>query len=75
MVLLDQRRLPYEEVELPCTTADDVAAAIRDLAIPGAPAIGVAAAYGVALAAQRSRATSLDVLRREIDGAAEGGPA
>jgi methylthioribose-1-phosphate isomerase len=51
VVLLDQRRLPDEEVELECTTVDELVVAIRELAIRGAPAIGVAAAYGLALAA------------------------
>ena len=51
VVLLDQRRLPDEEVELVCRSAGEVAEAIRTLAIRGAPAIGVAAAYGYALAA------------------------
>jgi len=51
VVVLDQRRLPDEEVELRCTTAVEVADAIRTLAVRGAPAIGVAAAYGLALAA------------------------
>jgi methylthioribose-1-phosphate isomerase len=53
VVLLDQRRLPDEEVELACTSAVEVAEAIATLAIRGAPAIGVAAAYGLALAALR----------------------
>ncbi len=53
VVLLDQRRLPAEEVELECRSAADVAEAIRALAVRGAPAIGVAAAYGYALAAAR----------------------
>jgi methylthioribose-1-phosphate isomerase len=53
VVLLDQRRLPDEEVELDCTTVDELVVAIRELAIRGAPAIGVAAAYGLALAAER----------------------
>lgn len=53
MVLLDQRRLPDEEVELRCESAAAVAEAIRTLAVRGAPAIGVAAAYGYALAAER----------------------
>lgn len=53
MVLLDQRRLPDEEVELRCESAAEVAEAIRTLAVRGAPAIGVAAAYGYALAAER----------------------
>lgn len=51
VVLLDQRRLPAEEVELECRTAHEVAEAIRTLAVRGAPAIGIAAAYGYALAA------------------------
>src|SRR5262245_34988534 len=53
VVLLDQRRLPDEEVELVCRTPAEVADAIRTLAIRGAPAIGVAAGYGLALAALR----------------------
>jgi methylthioribose-1-phosphate isomerase len=51
--LLDQTRLPSEEVWLRCTSAEDVAGAIRRLAVRGAPAIGVAAAYGVVLGARR----------------------
>ena len=51
VVLLDQRRLPDEEIELACSSAADVADAIRVMAVRGAPAIGVAAAYGLALAA------------------------
>jgi methylthioribose-1-phosphate isomerase len=53
VVLLDQRRLPDEAVELDCRSAADVAEAIRTLAVRGAPAIGVAGAYGFALAAAR----------------------
>ena len=53
MVVLDQRRLPDEEVELECRSAAEVAEAIRTLAVRGAPAIGIAAAYGYALAAAR----------------------
>jgi methylthioribose-1-phosphate isomerase len=53
VVLLDQRRLPEEEVELVCRSSADVAAAISALAVRGAPAIGVAAAYGYALAVAR----------------------
>jgi len=53
VVLLDQRRLPDEVVYLECATVGEVAAAIRNMAIRGAPAIGVAAAYGLALAAAR----------------------
>ena len=53
VVLLDQRRLPDEVVELRCGSAAEVADAIRTMAVRGAPAIGVAAAYGLALAAER----------------------
>ena len=51
--LLDQRALPREQVWLAMGTADDVAAAITALIVRGAPAIGIAAAYGLALAAQQ----------------------
>ncbi len=51
--LLDQRRLPFEETWLDCRNAGEVARAIRDLVVRGAPAIGIAAAWGVVLAAQR----------------------
>jgi methylthioribose-1-phosphate isomerase len=53
VVLLDQRRLPEEVAELECRTVDELVGAIRTLAVRGAPAIGVAAAYGLALAAAR----------------------
>ena len=53
VVLLDQRRLPEEVVDVRCTTAAEVAGAIRDMVVRGAPAIGIAAAYGLALAAVR----------------------
>jgi methylthioribose-1-phosphate isomerase len=53
VVLLDQRRLPEEVVELECRSAAEVAEAIRTLAVRGAPSIGVAAAMGYALAALR----------------------
>jgi methylthioribose-1-phosphate isomerase len=50
LALLDQRKLPSEVAYLECTTPDEVAQAIRDLVVRGAPAIGIAAAYGVVLA-------------------------
>jgi methylthioribose-1-phosphate isomerase len=53
VVLLDQRRLPDERVELRLQSSAEVAEAIRTMAIRGAPAIGIAAAYGLALAAER----------------------
>jgi methylthioribose-1-phosphate isomerase len=56
VVMIDQRRLPAEEVYLRCLSAGEVAIAIRDMAIRGAPAIGVAAAMGLALAVRTSSA-------------------
>ncbi|WP_344117925.1 S-methyl-5-thioribose-1-phosphate isomerase [Streptomyces blastmyceticus] len=53
IVLLDQRRLPAEEVELLCTDVPALVEAIRTLAVRGAPLLGIAGAYGVALAAAR----------------------
>jgi methylthioribose-1-phosphate isomerase len=53
VVFLDQRRLPLEEVDVRCETASAVAEAIRTMVVRGAPAIGVAAAYGIALAAAK----------------------
>ncbi|KAF1725822.1 S-methyl-5-thioribose-1-phosphate isomerase [Pseudoxanthomonas japonensis] len=50
--LLDQRKLPFVVEYLACTTSDEVAAAIHDLAVRGAPAIGIAAAWGVVLASR-----------------------
>jgi methylthioribose-1-phosphate isomerase len=53
VVFLDQRRLPLEEVDVDCFTAAEVADAIRTMVVRGAPAIGIAAAYGYALASAR----------------------
>ncbi|MFG2637212.1 S-methyl-5-thioribose-1-phosphate isomerase [Streptomyces sp. NPDC048362] len=53
VILLDQTRLPVEEVELVCTDASALVEAIRSLAVRGAPVLGIAGAYGVALAAAR----------------------
>src|SRR5690606_19438388 len=50
--LLDQRVLPFTVARETCTTSDEVAAAIRALTVRGAPAIGIAAAWGVVLAAR-----------------------
>ncbi|GAA2254639.1 methylthioribose-1-phosphate isomerase [Streptomyces ruber] len=68
LVLLDQTRLPAEEIELVCTDAPALVEAIRNLAVRGAPLLGIAGAYGVALAAARGfdveeAATSLEGAR------------
>ncbi len=56
IVMIDQRKLPAREVWVRCATATQVAKAITTMVIRGAPAIGVAAAMGIALEARRSRA-------------------
>jgi methylthioribose-1-phosphate isomerase len=58
--LLDQRRLPAEEVWLSLERAPEIAMAIRDMAVRGAPAIGVAAAYGAAFSLRSGGSTPLD---------------
>src|SRR5664280_1243944 len=55
--VLDQLRLPFETVWIECTSYRDVYLVIKNMNTRGAPAIGVAAAYGMALAAQEARTT------------------
>ncbi|MBN1336442.1 MAG: S-methyl-5-thioribose-1-phosphate isomerase [Deltaproteobacteria bacterium] len=50
VLVLDQRRLPFDEVWIPVASAAEMAAAIRDMAVRGAPAVGLAAAWGMVLA-------------------------
>jgi methylthioribose-1-phosphate isomerase len=57
VVMIDQRKLPAAEVYVSCKTAPEVAKAIKTMVIRGAPAIGVAAAMGIALGMRRSKAT------------------
>src|SRR5690348_16739943 len=64
---IDQTRLPTEEVYVVCRTYQEVADAIRDMIVRGAPAIGVAAAMGVALGVSQSKASSAQALRTEFD--------
>jgi methylthioribose-1-phosphate isomerase len=68
VVILDQRRLPAEEVSYTYTDYREVAKGIREMVIRGAPAIGVAAAMGVALGVQHSPAESVEELRAEFPG-------
>jgi methylthioribose-1-phosphate isomerase len=72
LVLLDQTRLPREETERSFERWQDVAEAIRTLVVRGAPAIGVAAAFGVALAARASKATTFDALLADLETAIKG---
>ncbi len=66
VVMLDQRRLPAEVVHHTYTDYRDVAQAIQSMVIRGAPAIGVAAAMGVALGVVRSKARTVDELKAEF---------
>ena len=66
VVMLDQRRLPAEEISYTYTDYIGVAKAIREMVIRGAPAIGVAAAMGVAIGVQKSTATSVEALKSEF---------
>src|SRR5579864_7734691 len=64
---LDQTKLPTEETNVTCRTHEQVADAIRTMIVRGAPAIGVAAAMGIALGVQNSKAESTGDLKRELD--------
>ena len=66
VVMIDQRKLPGQEVYVECRTAHDVARAIERMVIRGAPAIGVAAAMGLALGVTRARAQGTSTLAREF---------
>jgi methylthioribose-1-phosphate isomerase len=65
--LLDQRRLPQEVRYLECKDASSVAEAIQTMAIRGAPAIGVAAAMGIALAAKKIQSHRPEILHRSLE--------
>ena len=67
VVMIDQTRLPLEETYVTCRSYREVATAIRGMTIRGAPAIGVAAAMGIALGVNNSRAESTGDLKREFD--------
>ncbi len=66
VVMLDQRKLPAEEISYTYTDYREVAKAIREMVIRGAPAIGVAAAMGVALGVQKSPAKTIEELKEEF---------
>jgi methylthioribose-1-phosphate isomerase len=72
LLLLDQTRLPGEELTREYTRWEDLAEAIRILVVRGAPAIGVAAAFGVCLAARQSTAPAFDGLHADVEAAIKG---
>jgi len=67
VVMIDQRKLPMEEAYVECLTYEDVARAIKEMVIRGAPAIGVAAAMGVALGALKSERKDKGDFLRELE--------
>jgi methylthioribose-1-phosphate isomerase len=69
--MIDQRQLPFEFVVAEFDDYHDVARSIREMYVRGAPAIGATAAFGMALAARKSRAKDLKTLRSDLEGAAE----
>jgi methylthioribose-1-phosphate isomerase len=71
LLVIDQRRLPDALVEIPLREAHDAAAAIRDMAVRGAPAIGQVAALGLALQARLARPASPVTRQAIIEGAAD----
>lgn len=71
VVLLDQRKLPREEIYLHLKTYEDVALAISNMTVRGAPAIGVTAAFGIALAAKQSLAKTFSEFYQDIETASE----
>jgi methylthioribose-1-phosphate isomerase len=64
---IDQTKLPTEETYVTCTTHEQVADVIRTMVVRGAPAIGVAAAMGIALGAKNSKAANVGEFKREFD--------
>lgn len=64
---IDQTKLPTEETYVNCTTYQQVADVIRNMVVRGAPAIGVAAAMGIALGVKNSKAETVGELKREFD--------
>jgi methylthioribose-1-phosphate isomerase len=66
VVMIDQRKLPAEEVYVRCKTSAEVARAIRTMVIRGAPAIGVAAAMGIAIGMRQSTATGTQKFAAEF---------
>src|SRR5262250_2950588 len=66
VVMIDQRKLPAQEVYVRCKTAPEVARAIKTMVIRGAPAIGVAAAMGIALGMRTSKATGTQKFAAEF---------
>ena len=66
VVMIDQRKLPTQEIYVRCKTGSEVARAIKTMVIRGAPAIGVAAAMGIALSMRKSKSTGTQKFAAEF---------
>src|SRR5205814_5948697 len=71
VVMIDQRKLPADEIYVRCKSAAEVARAIKSMVIRGAPAIGVAAAMGIALGMRKSKATGTQKFAAEFQKACD----
>lgn len=71
VVMIDQRKLPHQLELVECRDYESVAHAIKDMTVRGAPAIGAAAAFGLALAARQSRATRREAFLGDLDQASQ----
>ena len=71
LVLIDQTRLPHTTVMIACRTPEDVAHAIKTMQVRGAPAIGVAAAYGMAFGAQAHTSNDPEAFAEDLERVAQ----
>jgi methylthioribose-1-phosphate isomerase len=71
VVIVDQTKLPNEEVWVKMKNSDEMASAIKEMKLRGAPLIGVAAAYGLALTAFHSKAENRETLMKELEASAK----
>src|SRR5262245_66600265 len=70
--MIDQKQIPWKLIQVDLPDYQSVAAAITDMTVRGAPAIGASAAFGMALAAQQSQAQTVDALWQDLRQAGDG---
>jgi methylthioribose-1-phosphate isomerase len=70
LIVLDQTLLPFQKKYITCRTVEDVASAIKDMKLRGAPLIGIAAAFGLAMEAKRTSSGTYEKLSRDMHAAA-----
>lgn len=71
LYLLEQKKIPFREIWVKCDTVEKIARAIEDMTVRGAPAIGVTAGYGVAIAAYNNRNCSIQKFQMNVEKAIE----